>query len=334
MRFLYGYQLLWLLVIPVMVFWYRNKKRKKAALRFSDISVLKQIRPSRSLKARHLVFVLKAAAIAFIILALARPQSGKKNRDIATKGIDIMLAIDVSGSMQAEDFKPNNRLYVAKQVVADFIKGRESDQIGMVIFAGRSFTQCPLTSDYGILLTFLENVQIGMVEDGTAIGMALANCVNRLKDSRAKSRVVILLTDGQNNRGEIDPLTAARIAQSFGIKVYTVGVGKEGGAPIPINDPFFGKIYARGPDGRLLLTQMDEETLREIARITGGRYFRAVDKDSLQKIYQQIDKLEKTKIEVKQYMEYTELFQYALVMALFLLTLSILLENTRFRILP
>jgi len=334
MRFLYGYQFLWLLVIPVMVFWYRNKKRKKASLRFSDISVLKQIRPSRSLRARHLVFILKAAAIALIILALARPQSGKRNRDITTQGVEIMLAVDVSGSMRAEDFRPNNRLYVAKQVVADFIKGRESDQIGMVIFAGRSFTQCPLTSDYGILLSFLENVQIGMVEDGTAIGMALANCVNRIKDAKAKSRIVILLTDGQNNKGEIDPVTAAKIAQSFGIKVYTVGVGREGGAPIPVNDPFFGKTYARGPDGRLFLTQMDEATLKEIAHITGGRYFRAVDKDSLKKIYQQIDKLEKTKIEIKQYMEYTELFQYALVMALFLLTLSILLENTRFRTIP
>lgn len=334
MRFLYGYQLLWILVIPVMLFWYRNKKRKKASLRFSDIRVLKQIRPSRSLKARHLVFILKAAAIALIILALARPQSGKRNRDITTQGVDIMLAVDVSGSMRAEDFEPDNRLYVAKQVVADFIKGRESDQIGMVIFAGRSFTQCPLTSDYGILLAFLENVQIGMVEDGTAIGMALANCVNRIKDAKAKSRIVILLTDGQNNRGEIDPVTAARIAQSFGIKVYTVGVGTPGGALIPVNDPFFGKGYARGPDGRLLLTQMDEATLKEIAHITGGQYFRAVDKDSLKKIYQQIDKLEKSKIEIKQYMEYTELFQYALIMALFLLTLSILLENTRFRTIP
>jgi Ca-activated chloride channel family protein len=285
-----------------------------------------------------------------------------------------MLAIDVSGSMQAEDFKPNNRLYVAKQVVADFIKGREFvqgsenrlDQIGMVVFAGRSFTQCPLTSDYGILLALLENIQIGMMEDGTAIGMALANCVNRLienppnplykrgdkeagndrsqesgarsqnegHEARAKSKIVILLTDGQNNKGEIDPVTAARLAQSLGIKVYTVGVGREGGAPIPIQDPFFGKVYARGPDGRLILTQMDEETLKEIAQITGGDYFRAVDKDSLKEIYQKIDKLEKTKIKIKHFMEYTELFHYFAAATFILLTLSILLENTRFRTVP
>ncbi|MEW5802392.1 MAG: VWA domain-containing protein [bacterium] len=334
MRFLYRYQLLWLLVIPVMVYWYRKKKGNPASLRFSDIRVLKQIRPSRSLRYRHLVFILKAAAIALVILALARPQSGKRNRDITTEGVDIMLAIDVSGSMQAEDFKPNNRLYVAKQVVADFIQQRVSDQIGMVVFAGRSFTQCPVTSDYGILLSFLENIQIGMVEDGTAIGMALATCVNRLKDAKAKSRIVILLTDGQNNKGEIDPVTAARIAQSLDIKVYTIGIGREGGAPIPVYDPIFGKRYLRGPDGRLALTQMDEETLRQIAEITKGQYFRAIDKDSLKKIYQKIDALEKTKIKVNQYMEYTELFQYFLAAAFVLLIMSVLFENTRFRTIP
>jgi len=334
MRFLYGYQLLWLLIIPLMVFFYRSKKRRKASLRFSDISLLKQIRPSRSLRWRHLVFILKAAAIALIIIALARPQWGKRNRDVITEGIDIILTIDISGSMQAEDFKPKNRLHVAKQVVSEFIRGRDSDRIGMVIFAGQAVTQCPLTSDYSVLLSLLENVQIGMLEDGTAIGMALATSVNRLKDMEAKSKVVILLTDGQNNRGEIDPLTAARIAQSLGIKVYTVGVGREGGAPIPVYDPIYGKRYLVGPDGQLILTQMDEETLKEIARLTGGKYFRAVDRDSLKKIYQQIDRLEKTKRKVKHYMEYRELFQYLVSAALFCMTASFLLENTRFRTIP
>lgn len=331
---MYGYQLWWLLIIPVMVFWYLTRRRRKATLRFSDISLLKQIRPSRSLRYRHLVFILKATAAALIILALARPQAGKKNRDITTRGIDVMLTIDASGSMRAEDFKPNNRLHVAKQVVSEFIRGRDSDQIGMVVFAGQSITQCPLTSDYSVLLSLLENVQFDMLEDGTAIGMALANCVNRLKDTRAKSKIVILLTDGQNNRGEIDPITAARIAQSFGIKVYTVGVGREGGAPIPVYDPVYGKRYIIGPDGRPVLTQMDEKTLKEIAKITGGQYFRAIDRDSLKKIYQQIDRLEKTKREVKHYMEYRELFQYLIPIALLLFTISIILENTRFRTIP
>lgn len=326
MRLLYGYQLLWLLILPVMVFWYRNKERRKASLRFSDISLLKQIRPSRTLRYRHLVFVLKATAMTLIILALARPQAGKKNRNITTRGIDIMLTIDTSGSMRAEDFKPNNRLHVAKQVVSEFIQGRDSDQIGMVVFAGQSITQCPLTSDYSVLLSLLDNVQFDMLEDGTAIGMALANCVNRLKDTRAKSKIVVLLTDGQNNRGEIDPITAARIAQSFGIKVYTIGVGREGGAPIPVYDPIYGKRYE--------LTQMDEKPLKEVAKITGGQYFRAVDGDSLKKIYQQIDRLEKTTREVKHYMEYRELFQYLIPIALILFIISIILENTRFRTIP
>ncbi len=317
-----------------MIYRYKNKKRKRAVLRFSDIGVIKQIRPSRSLKYRHLVFLLKTVAITLMILALARPQSGEKNREISSEGINIMLALDISGSMRAEDFKPKNRLHAAKTVVADFVKGRESDQVGMVVFAGRSFTQCPLTIDYGILLSLLENIEIGMIEDGTAIGLALTNCLNRLKDVEGKSKIVILLTDGQNNKGEIDPITAAKLAKTLGIKVYTVGVGKKGGAPIPIQDPFFGKVYARGPDGRLLLTRMDEETLREIAKISDGQYFRATDPKSLKRIYEQIDRLEKTKIEIKQYMEYTELFQYFLITAVLLLLLSTFLENTKFRTIP
>ncbi|MGA1875871.1 MAG: vWA domain-containing protein [bacterium] len=334
MRFYYPYWLLLLLIVPFMVFWYRKKGKGRASLRFSNIETIKQIRPSRSLRYRHIIMVFKMTAIVLIILALARPQSGERNREITAEGIGIMLAMDVSGSMQAEDFKPNNRLYVAKRVVADFIKGREADQIGMVVFAGRSFTQCPLTLDYGILISLLDKVEIGMIEDGTAIGMALANCVNRLKDVQAKSKVIVLLTDGQNNKGEIDPLTAAKVAQAMKIKVYTVGVGKEGGAPIPVYDPFLGKVYARGPDGRLILTHMDEGTLKEIASITGGRYFRATDPDSLHEIYRQIDRLEKTKVEIKQYMEYSDLFQYLLIPAIFLLLLCILLENTRFMTVP
>jgi Ca-activated chloride channel family protein len=236
--------------------------------------------------------------------------------------------------MRAEDFKPQNRIDAAKQVIKKFIKGRKNDRLGLVVFASQSFTQCPLTLDYGALLNFLDQVHIGMIEDGTAIGMGLVNCVNRLKDSKAKSKVVILLTDGVNNRGKIDPITAARIAEAMDIKVYTIGVGKEGGAPIPIDHPIFGKIYARNPDGSLIMTQIDEETLKTIANITGGRYFRATNERKLAQIYEDIGKMEKTKIKVKEYMKYKELFGYFLFPATLLLLAEVVLSNTRFRKIP
>ncbi|MCP5113989.1 MAG: VWA domain-containing protein, partial [bacterium] len=203
--------------------------------------------------------------------ALARPQAGARGVNVSSEGVDIMIALDVSGSMQAIDLKPNNRLEAAKLVAADFIRGREADRLGMVVFAGVSFVQCPLTLDYAVLLSLMDEIKIGMMEDGTAIGMAIVNCVNRLKESEAESKVAILLTDGVNNAGTIDPATAAQVARTVGVRFYTIGVGKEGEALFPVNDPIFGQRFVRQQ------TEIDEEILQQIAAETGGRYFRATD---------------------------------------------------------
>jgi len=270
--------------------------------------------------------------IILLVFALARPQSGKAHSKVTTEGIDIVLALDVSGSMLAEDFqlknKRRNRLYVAKEVVKDFIEWRENDRIGMVVFAGQAYTQCPLTLDYDVLLQFLEKVEIGMVEDGTAIGSAIGVCVNRLKSSKAKSKVVILLTDGRNNAGGIDPLTAAELSKTFGMKIYTVGAGTKGLAPYPVKNLFGLKTY------RSIQIDIDEEGLTEIAKITGGKYFRATDTASLKEVYRQIDSLEKTKMEEAKYTEYSELFIYLLIPALGILLFEVVLANTRFRRIP
>ena len=271
---------------------------------------------------------MRLLVISLINVGYARQQSGRSEEKVTTEGIDIILAMDISSSMLAEDFKPKNRIEAAKAVAAEFIKGRQNDRIGLVVFAGQSFTQCPLTLDYGILLRFLQEVHIGMIEDGTAIGMAIGNCVNRLRDSKAKSKVVILLTDGRNNRGELDPLTAARVAKTFDIRIYTIGAGKKGDALYPIEDPIFGKRYVRMP------VEIDENLLKQIASITGGKYFRATDRTSLEKIYADIGNLEKTKIEIKEYTRYKELFSKYLLLALSLLLLEIVLANTKFRKIP
>ena len=329
MRFANTYFLIFLLVIPLIVYRYFYVKRAKVgSIRFSDLGTVKQIRRSLSLRLRHILIVLRILVIALLVLAMARPQSGEKGEEILTEGVDIILAIDVSSSMKAEDFKPKNRLHVAKQVVADFIRGRKNDRLGMVVFAAKSFTQCPLTLDYGILLNFLDQVEIGIIEDGTAIGMAIANCVNRLRDSDAKSKVVILLTDGINNRGEIDPITAASTAKATGVKIYTVGAGKRGSALYPVDDPIFGRRYVRMP------VEIDEETLQEIARTTGAKYYRATDGEALAKIYKEIGEMEKTEIKTKEYIRYTELFWFFLLPAMVLLGGEIVLANTRFRKIP
>jgi len=330
-RFAYPWFLLLLSVIPVMIWFYikRNQTRKAAAtLKYSNIGIVKKIKTSPMKRWRHLLFVFRVLAVSLMIVVMARPQSGQKESEILTEGIDIILAMDTSTSMLAEDFKPHNRLEAAKMVAADFIKGRQNDRIGLVIFAGQSFTQCPLTLDYGILLRFMEEIKTGMIEDGTAIGMALGNCVKRLKDSKAKSKVVILLTDGQNNRGELDPVTAARLAKAFNVRIYTIGAGKRGDALYPVQHPVLGKRYQRVP------VQIDEELLQNIATITGGQYFRATDKESLEKIYAEIGEMEKTKIEVKEYTRYQELFFPFLIAALILLLLEIILAHTKFRKIP
>ena len=322
------YLLLWLLIPLILARRIWIQKKYHGGLLFPQLGLARQLGSSWTLQVRKYLLPLKLVGLCLLILAFARPQLGSAEEDILSEGVDILLSIDVSGSMAAEDFRPRNRLVVAKQVVQDFVKGRKSDRIGLVIFAGRSFTKCPLTIDYGVLSRQIEDVQLGMIEDGTAIGSGLANAVNRLRASKAKSRVVILLTDGVNNSGEVDPLTAAELARSQGVKVYTVGVGREGVAPFPVNDPVFGRRYVD------VEVQIDEESLRKIASTTGGQYFRAVDKDSLERIFRTIDALEKSKISVKSYTHYNEVFTYFLWPGLGLILMESILSHTRFRKLP
>ena len=330
-RFAHPLFLIALIIVPAMIYWYvqRHRSRKSGAtLRYSNIGVFKTAKSSPMKKLRHSLFVFRVLAVILIIVALARPQSGQKESKIETEGVDIIMAMDISSSMLAEDFKPKNRLEAAKLVAGDFVKGRMNDRIGLVVFAAQSFTQCPLTLDYGIVLSFLEEIKIGMIDDGTAIGMAIGNCVNRLKDSKAKSKVVILLTDGRNNRGELDPVTAAKVAEAFDIRIYTIGAGKRGEALYPVDDPLFGKRYVRVP------VQIDEDLLRQVADIAGGKYFRATNKESLEQIYSEIGEMEKTKIEVTEYTRYSELFLPYLFAGIILLLLEILLANTKFRKIP
>ena len=273
----------WLLVLLVpMILWYVLREKKSYAdLQFSSLRAFKGIRHTGKIWMRHLLFVLQVLAIFFLVVALARPQSSNNWQTYTSEGIDIVLALDISGSMLARDFTPD-RLEAAKEVATKFILERPQDKIGLVIFAGESFTQCPLTTDQAVLVNLMREVQSGMIEDGTAIGLGLANAVNRLKDSPAKSKVVILLTDGVNNRGAIAPLTAAELAKAYGIRVYTIGVGTYGEAPYPVQTPF-------GVELRNVPVEIDEEVLQQIAHLTDGKYFRATDNNKLKQIYQEID---------------------------------------------
>jgi Ca-activated chloride channel family protein len=326
--------LLCLLLIPAFLvyLWFRGKGRK-IPVRFPTLVLFKTIGGGFAARWRFLPTALRWAALVLIIVALARPQKISQEKEVHTEGIDIMLALDISSSMLAEDFKPKNRIEAAKLVASEFIKERSSDQIGLVVFAGQSFTQCPLTLDYNLLLQLLDRVKIelvtgGVIEDGTAIGMAIANGVNRLRNSKAKSRVLILLTDGQNNRGEIDPLTAASAAKALGIRVYTIGVGTEGYAPYPMRDPWGNIVYQQ------MKVDIDEELLRKIADQTGGKYFRATDAQALRNVYQEIDRLEKSKIRVHQFRQREELFGKYLFAAFLLLLAEALLTATRLRTMP
>jgi len=312
---------------------FREASRRYAAIRYSDLKSLGgSLRVRRGY--RGTLFALRVAALVVIAVALARPQLEKGFETIKAEGIDIMLGLDISGSMRAEDFKPKNRIYVAKQVVSDFIALITNDRAGLVVFASKSFTKCPLTLDHGVLQTMIEDVEIGMIEDGTAIGLALANCVARLKDSDAKSKVVILLTDGVNNRGEIDPLTGASLAKAAGIRVYTVGVGKEGGAPVPVPTRDGRMVYARNRDGSLHMTELDEDTLKEIARIADGRYYRATDEKALDEIYKKILEMEKTAFEVKHFKHRKELAKYILPFGVLAMFVEIMLLSTVWRKIP
>lgn len=316
-------------IIPPLIYFCHGKTSQVI---FSSLKALKKLKPTFFQRYRYVLIILRSIAIALFVLALARPQYGNKEARVQTEGIDIVLALDVSGSMLAEDFEINgrrhNRLYVIKQVVKDFIQKRTNDRLGLVVFAGRAYTQCPMTLDYGMLLQLLEKVEIGMVEDGTAIGCGIGSSVDRLRNTKAKSKVVILLTDGRNNAGEIDPFTAAEIAKTFGIKIYTIGAGTKGLAPYPAIDLFGNTVM------RQLKVDIDDDSLREIAKITDGKYYRATDTESLKDIYSHIDKLEKTDSEVIQYTEYSELFHYFLLPAFGLLLFELCLKKTKLRKIP
>lgn len=321
-------QYLWLLLVlvPIIAWYVWKQARADASLTVSSLRLFRSVKKGYKQYLVHGLFVLRCLCIALLILAIARPQSSNSLRRETTEGIDIMLALDVSGTMLAEDLKPN-RLEAAKKVATEFVSGRPNDNIGLVVFAGESFTQCPLTTDHAALINLFKGVEFGMIEDGTAIGVGLANAVNRIKDSKAKSKVIILLTDGSNNRGEVAPLTAAEIAQTYGIRVYTIAAGSRDIAPYPVQTPF-GVRYQNIP------VEIDEQTLKQIAKTTGGAYFRATNTKKLTTIYDEIDRMEKTKLQVREFNRRSEEYFPFMLGALICLLAEVLLRHTLLRRLP
>ena len=312
-----GYLFLLLLLVPMAGWYIWRLRHHEASLQVSSTAPIQGGGWRTYLL--HVPFVLRLMAVALISVALARPQLTNRWQQESTEGIDIMMALDISGTMLAEDLRPT-RLEAAKQVASQFVLERPNDQIGLVVFAGESFTQCPLTTDHAVLVNLFKAVHYGMIEDGTAIGLGLANAVNRMKDSETKSKVIILLTDGSNNRGDIDPLTAARIASTFGIRIYAIGVGSYGQSMATMQTPY-------GPRRVTVNGEFDETTLRQVATTTGGEYFRATDNNSLKQIYEQIDKLEKTKMRVREYSKRSENFYPWLIGALICLIMDILIRH-------
>lgn len=326
-----AYLLLMLLIIPCVLWYVLRGRKRRAAMSVPTVSMYGGMRKSWKYYLIHVPFIMDMAAIILLSLILARPQTTDRWQDTEIEGIDIMLAVDVSTSMLAEDLKPN-RIEAAKQVAAEFINGRPNDNIGLTIFAGEAFTQCPMTVDHAILLNMFQNVSSdiaakGIIEDGTAIGMGLANAISRLKDSQAKSKVIILLTDGSNNRGEISPTTAAEMAKSFGIRVYTIGVGTNGTAPYPVQGAY-GKQYIN------VAVEIDENVLRQIAQTANGQYYRATSNSKLKEVYEEIDKLERTKLQVKEFSKNQEEYQPLALALLLTLLVSILLKQTVLRTIP
>ena len=318
-------KLLWLLLlVPLTILWYvLRHKKQEASVRFSDMKGFVKLPKTWKAYLRHLLFALKMAALALLIVALARPQSSSTNSTSNIEGIDIVMAMDVSGSMLARDLKPD-RLTAAKRVASDFVEGRPGDRMGLVIFSGESFTQVPLTTDHVVMLNMLAEMKNGLIDDGTAIGDGLATAISRLKDSEAISKVIILLTDGLNNAGSVDPYTAGEMAKLFGIRVYTIGVGSYGTAPYPVQTPFGTQIQQ-------MKVEIDEKLLTQIANMTGGKYFRATSNQKLDEVYQEIDKLERSKIEVTEFRRLHEEFYPLVAWALALLLLEFLLRKTIFR---
>jgi Ca-activated chloride channel homolog len=325
--FAYPWMFWFLAIVPIMLawYWYQGKK-KQPAITYSSLTVMNKVPRTWKEKFRDIPVLFRALGVGLLIIALARPQTFNSGENMYAQGIDIAMLLDISGSMLAEDLKPN-RVGEAKKVIDNFIEGRTSDRIGLVIFSREAFTQCPLTIDYGVLRSLLSEVKPGMIEDGTAIGNAIANGVNRLKDSNAKSKIIILLTDGMNNAGEIDPISAARIAKLYNIRIYTIGVGSRGEAPYPVQTPF-GIRY------QMIPAEIDEAMLTQIANITNGKFYRATNNEKLEQIYKEIDRLEKTKIEVTSYRNAKELFIGWLGAGLMLIFLEVGLSKTIFKRMP
>jgi len=324
MRFANPYYLTFLVFIPVYLLLRKYFRREGAALVYSSLGILGRSADFWTKNRDIILLWSRLAAVALIVLALSRPQAGTFSEEVSTEGVDIILCLDTSSSMQAEDFKPRNRLDAAKETAKKFVQGRKHDRIGVVVFAGLSFTQCPLTLDHGAVLDLISKVEIGMTSiDMTAIGSAIATSVNRLRTSEAKSKVIILLSDGRNNYGEIDPLTAAKTAQALGIKIYTIGAGAPGGAMYPVDDPAFGRRYVKIPE-----QELDEVSLRKMADMTGGTYFRAASTGGLEEIFRRIDRLEKVKLKVKEYTEYRDFYLFFLLPAFALLLLEQALAGT------
>lgn len=317
---------LFLALIPVIAWYIFRQKKLNASLQVSSTRNLEHLPLTWKHYLRHLLFAITLGVLSLLIVVLTRPQSSENWENVQTEGIDIIMAIDVSTSMLARDLRPD-RLEAAKEVATQFIAGRPYDRIGLVVFSGESFTQCPITTDHPVVINLLRNTETGVLEDGTAIGNGLATAVSRLKESKAISKVVILLTDGENNRGEIPPLTAAEIAKTYGVRVYTIGVGTIGTAPYPMQTPFGVRIQD-------VQVKIDEESLQSIADITGGKYFRATSNDKLKMIYEEIDALEKSKIEVKEFSKKQEEFQKYALAAMLLLIAGVMLKTSVFRNIP
>jgi Ca-activated chloride channel family protein len=313
-----------LLLIPFIIWWQqRTKAKDNPAVRLTTLAGIAGVKPTWRVRFRPMLFVLRVLALASLSIALARPQSSNTTENIDSEGVDIVLSIDVSGSMLAEDFQPN-RIEAAKKVAMQFVDARPTDRLGLVIFSGESFTQCPITIDHNVLKEQLSQIKSGVLQDGTAIGMGLATGVDRLRYAKGKSRVLILLTDGVNNTGLIDPMTALEIAKSYKVRVYTVGVGSMGQAPYPVQTPF-------GIQKQMMPVQIDEPLLKKISVETGGKYYRATNNTSLASIYKDIDKLEKTKVEISSYKHYAELFFPFALFAIVCLLLEMGLRYTVFR---
>ncbi|VAX37266.1 Aerotolerance protein BatA [hydrothermal vent metagenome] len=323
-----------LVFIPIVLtfIFFMIRRQKPLGFHFPSHTLLTSLSPTWKIYAQQILFVLRMIILALFLISLAGPRSVIEETIHESEGIDIVLTIDASGSMAAEDFtigkKRFNRLAIVKKVVQEFIEQRTNDRIGLVAFAGLAYTVCPLTTDYSWLSTNLERVELKLIADGTAVGSAIASSLSRLKKSDAESKVIILLTDGMNNAGRMDPVEAARAAQAFGVKIYTIGAGSKGAVPFPAKD-FYGRAFYQK-----VKIDLDEDMLQEVAQVTGGQYFRATDTESLRKIYKEIDALEKTEIEEYGYFEYTELFYKFLLWALFFLAVEIILNNTVLRRIP